>query len=40
MGIQGAGQGVSIVEVVGTVGKLFAGVLEGLGQRSGNNFRR
>ena len=39
MGIRGAGQGVSIVEVVGTVGELFAGVLEGIGQRS-NSLRR
>ena len=40
MGIQSAGQGVLIVEVVGAVGDLFADVLEGLGQRSGNSLQR
>ena len=40
MGIRGAGQGVLIVEVAGIVGKLFAGVLEGLIQRSSNNLQR
>ena len=40
MGSQGAGQGESIVGVVGSVGELFAGVLEGLGQRNGNSLRR
>ena len=36
MGNRCAGQGVSIIEIVGTVSELFASVLEGLGQRSGN----
>ena len=40
MGIQGAGPGVSIVEVASIVGELFAGVLEGLGQRCGNSLQR
>ena len=40
MGFQGAGQGVLIVEVAGIVGELFAGVLEGLIQGSGNNLQR
>ena len=40
MGIRGAGQCVSLVVVVGTASELYAGVLEGLGQRSGNSLRR
>ena len=40
MGIQSAGPDVSIVEVVGTTGELFTGVLEGLGQRIGNSLQR
>ena len=40
MGIRGAGQGVLIVEVAGIVNELFAGVLENLIQRSGNNLQR
>ena len=40
IGIQGAGDGVLIVDVVGPFGELFADVLEGLGQRSGNSLQR
>ena len=40
MGIRARGQGTSIVEVVATVGELFAGVVEGLGQRSRDSLRR
>ena len=40
MGIRGAGRGVLIVEAASIVGELSAGVLEGLGQRSGNSLQR